>query len=328
MPSKPAITVAICTYRRADLLPVTLASLAALRPPRAAGAEALPWELLLVDNACDPGVARIAEQFQGKLPIRYEQESTVGIAHARNRAVAVTTAPIILFADDDVLFDSQWLSAMAAAMAAHPECAFWGGRIQPRWQVPCPAWFDTRRCPSLGDCIVQYDRGSEARYWDPMPPYQDPPFYTCNLALRTDAVRSAGMFDVTLGHRGMQRGSGEDSWLITRLAAGGGRGWYAADALVHHPVEPRRLTRSFARGFAWRQGRMSVEMLRRQAELEKGARHVPRWLYGVAAGQVLRGCGRWLSGTLTGDSGLGFAGEYAAIFNASKLVHTLPRKWG
>jgi glycosyltransferase involved in cell wall biosynthesis len=319
------LTVAICTFRRAGLLPATLGSLAAARPPGAGVA----WELLVVDNGCEDAVRQAVEAFRGKLPVRYEREPAVGVARARNRAVACATAPIIIFADDDVVFDPDWLCAMARAINAHPECQFWGGRIVPVWGVQKPAWFDVTRCPMLGDSVVKYDLGEQSRYWDPDPPHADPPFYTANLALRVEAVRRAGLFDVTLGHSGAARGSGEDSWMVKTLHRGGARGWYAADALLHHPVEPARLTRPYARRFAWRQGKVSVEMLRRESA-PPGRTHgpLPRWLYRVAAAQVIRGGGQWLGGTLRRNPGAAFAGQYAALFNFSKLWHAVRSKNG
>lgn len=307
------LTVAICTYRRAQILPQTLRSLTQVnRPP-------VQWDVLVVDNACDPQVSKIVDDFKDRLPIRYTQEPQTGIARARNRAVLETTAPVILFADDDVEFDPNWLCAMATATQTHSQCQFWGGRIIPAWSVPKPAWFDDHRCPMLGDSIVRYDLGPQPRPWQPA---SDPPFYTCNLALRTDAIRKAGMFDVTLGHQGSKRGGGEDSWMIRSISNAGGPGWYAADALLSHPVPPQRVTRTHARAFAWWQGRTGVEMLKREhADPAHPQGRIPKWLYRVAGQQMLAGLGRWAGGSLKRDQGLAFAGQFAALFNFSKLWH-------
>lgn len=306
----PAITVAICTFRRAAVLPTTLASLAAVRRPD------VPWELLIIDNGCEPSVRDIAQRFAASLPIRYEQEPAVGVAHARNRAVAAAAAPILLFADDDVLFHPDWLCAMIRAIRDQPQCDFWGGRIEALWDIARPRWFDMDRCPSLGDSVVKYDLGESPRPWNPA---SDPPFYTANLALRLDAVRNAGLFDTTLGHRGNKRGSGEDSWMIKSISRAGGKGWYAADALLQHPVEPRRLTKPYARRFAWRQGAISVEMLRRESQ------HVPRWLYRVALTQLLHGLFDAAAGLVRLRPGQAFAGQYTVLFNLSKILHALRR---
>jgi len=310
------VTVAICTYRRTEILAETLSSLASIDRPE------IGWEILVVDNACDEAVEQIVEGFRNRLTLRYVAEPKVGIAQARNRAVNETNAPIILFADDDVVFDKQWLCAMVGAVCRHGECDFWGGRIEPSWTVPKPAWFDIEQCPTLGDSIVRYDAGGQPRPWDPQ---KDHPFYTCSLALRTDAVRRAGMFDTTLGHQGEKRGGGEDSWMIRTISNAGGKGWYAADALLLHPVPPERLTRKHARAFAWWQGRVGVEMLRREHPDASGVGRVPRWLYPIAARQCIAGIGRWIAGAVGRNPGKAFAGQFTALFNLSKLVHAMRR---
>ncbi len=318
------ISVAICTYRRADLLPTTLGSLAGAQHP------AIDWELLIVDNACEDRVKQIVEGFQDQLPIRYVQEQETGIARARNRAASNAKGPVVLFADDDVLFDPQWLVRMADAIHSQPQCAFWGGRIEPVWDgVERPDWFDIDRCPMLGDAIVRYDAGHKPRPWNPN---TDPPFYTCNLALRVEAIQQMGMFDVTLGHMGESRGTGEDSWMIKSIARAGGQGWYAADALLHHPVPPQRLTKPYARSFMWRQGRVSVEMLRRQNQAlppqEAGSQpsppgRLPRWLYLVSAKGLCAGVGQWLGGLVRCDATQRFMGRLMVVFNTSKLCHAV-----
>lgn len=305
------LTVAVCTYRRAELLPVTLESLAQAQPPDGS------WELLIVDNDGDPAVRAITQRFANRLPVRYVAEPRVGIARARNCAIESAAAPVVLFADDDVVFDPQWLAAMARAIHEHPECDFWGGRIVPQWNMPQPDWFDLRRCPMLNDTIVRYDAGEQSRAWERG---RDLPFYTCNLSLRVEAVRRAGLFNVGMGHVGAARGGGEDTWMIHCIARNGGKGWYAADAVLYHPVPAPRITRAYARDFAWRQGELSVEMLR----LEQPA--TPRWLYPLALRQMARGMKQWLGGALHADPAEAFAGQYRLLFNFSKLYHALA--WG
>lgn len=319
-----SVTVAICTYHRGDLLAKTLASLADSDPLPAG----LTWELLVVDNGCEDSVKTCVAGFEAKLPVRYLAEPAVGLSRARNRAVNEAAAPVIIFTDDDALMHRQWLARMAGAIHEHPECDFWGGRIEPVWDFQQPRWFDIQRCPMLGDSIIRYDAGHEPRAWDPD---KDTPFLGCNMAFGIDAIRRAGMFDVTLGHIGDKLGTGEDSWMILKIAQAGGKGWYVADALVHHPVPPQRVRRSFARGFAWRQGRVSVEMLRRNrapadAAPRSNAGRVPRWLYRLAAAETLRACAQWLAGLMRLDPAGAFAGQYKALFNFSKLWHAMTTK--
>lgn len=302
------LTVAICTYRRHEPLRETLQSLADCDPV------GLAWELLVVDNGDDREIQRLVESYAEKLPVRYVAEPTLGTSYARNRAVRDANGPIVLFTDDDVTFDPHWLARMAKAIQDQPDCAFWGGRVEPVWPRPAPKWFDIQRSAILGDCVVRYQRGDQPRLWDPE---HDPPFYTANLALRVDRVAHAGYFDTGVGHRGNTRMGMEDSLMVRAIASAGGRGWYAADAIVHHPVPPERMSRRFARGFAWRQGWLSTQLHRAEAG------GVPRWLYRVAATGMARGLGQWCVGWFRLDAAQRFAGELAALFNFSKIWHAL-----
>lgn len=301
------LTVAVCTYLRARLLARTLESLAACARP------ALEWELLVVDNAAEDPVRSLAADWSDRLPLRYTAATTLGTSHARNHAVRAARAPIVLFTDDDVTFHPDWLVRMAEAINGHDECAFWGGRVEPVWSDPPPAWFDADRCPMLADTIVQYRRGGLPRAWRPA---EDPPFYTANLALRAESVAACGYFDTTVGHQGAARMGMEDSLMVHAIAGRGGRGWYAADAVVYHPVPGDRLTRTYARRFAWRQGWLSARVHR-----PPGRRRPPRWFYRVAASQLAAGVARWLRGLAGLDPGAAFAGQFLTIYNLSRLRH-------
>lgn len=307
------VSVAICTYRRLDPLRAALESLCACDKPAN-----LEWELVLIDNAGDPAIASMAATFNNSLPIRYVHESTLGTSFARNRAVREAKFPIVLFTDDDVTFDKQWLNAICRAIETHGECDFWGGRVEPVWSQNPPAWFDIKRCPMLGDTIVRYQRGDAPRAYVPD---EDPPFYTANLALRKTAMEHVGLFDTTVGHKGDRRMGNEDSLMVKAISKSGGKGWYAADAVVHHPVPSDRVSKSFARRFAWRQGYVSVEMLRR-SQANPGA-GTPRWLYRASLAEMCRGAGSLLAGLVKFSNADAFAGQIGALYGASKLWHAL-----
>jgi glycosyltransferase involved in cell wall biosynthesis len=303
------ITVAICTYKRASLLKAALQSLVEIEKPD------MPWELLIVDNDVEQPVDHIVKLFEDLLPIRYVLEETAGTSSARNRAINEAKAPIVLFTDDDARFDRYWLCEMANAITHHSDFDFWGGRITPIWPGTQPDWFDLGWCPLLADTIVRYNAGEVSRQWDE---HGDLPFYTCNLAMRVKAVKKAGMFDTTLGHCKDRRLGAEDVWMIKSIAKRGGRGWYVAQANVYHPVPSERLTKSYARQYAWRQGQVCVDFLRRES---RG--RVPRWLYPMSVRKALAGVGQFAIGLVRFDRGRAFAGQLHLLFNFSKFCHAL-----
>ena len=100
--AEPVCAVIIPHYNDLTRL---LRCLASLWPQIWAGVE-----VVVVDNGSAPAVAaRLAAlpaQFSG---LRVVQEAQKGAAHARNRGVAETSAPVLAFLDCDCLPDPDWL---------------------------------------------------------------------------------------------------------------------------------------------------------------------------------------------------------------------------
>src|SRR5947207_180454 len=100
------VTVAICTFNRAESLRRTLESVAALHLP-----EALDWEVVVVNNNSTDHTDSVIESFKERLPIRREFEPQPGASNARNRAVYVAKGDYFVWTDDDVVVDNGWLAA-------------------------------------------------------------------------------------------------------------------------------------------------------------------------------------------------------------------------
>src|SRR5262249_48517636 len=122
------ISLCICTYNRSRSLNETLNSVRGLQ-----SLEAL-LEILIIDNNSTDDTADIVETFAPELPIRRVVELSQGLSHARNRAIAEFRGELLLFTDDDVLLDPDWLTAYALAASKFPRAQFFGGRILPQWE--------------------------------------------------------------------------------------------------------------------------------------------------------------------------------------------------
>src|SRR5262245_31774006 len=110
------VSVAICTWNRAALLDQTLAEMSNLRIP-----SGVDWELLVVNNNCTDATDEIIARHADRIPVRRLFESRQGHSHARNCAIEASSGELILWTDDDVLVDSNWLAAYVAAAESHPE---------------------------------------------------------------------------------------------------------------------------------------------------------------------------------------------------------------
>ena len=102
------LTVAICTWNRAGLLDQTLGRMRQLNLPRD-----IQWELLIVNNNCADDTDRVIENHSHDLPVRRLFESKQGHCNARNCAVASARGDVIIWTDDDVMVEPDWLAAYA-----------------------------------------------------------------------------------------------------------------------------------------------------------------------------------------------------------------------
>ena len=224
------LSISLCTYNRSESLRKTLASFVSCRVP--AGRE---WEMLVVDNASTDDTRGVAGEFESALPLRYLFEPTQGLSHARNRAVAESKdSELLLFTDDDVRVDADWIVAYLAAADAHPEADFFGGRVKPLFEDGRPAWLIDENMDLLDGLFVNYDPGTESRA---IPSGEILPV-GASMGFRRACFEGNNLFRTDLGVRGRDKGRGEDTEFLARLMK--------ANALSHHEVAPERLTFRYA----------------------------------------------------------------------------------
>ena len=226
---EPQFTVAICTWNRAQLLRQTLTSFTALRVP-----PGVTWELLVCDNHSPDGTRAVVESFAGRLPVRYVCEERLGLAFARNAAIGEARGRWLLWTDDDVQVDADWLAGFAEGIARYPQAVFFGGGIEPWIGAPLTR---TARFVLENYGIVLTVQPIEAdapvRLGAKLPA-------GANMAIRRD-VQLREAFDTTLGVAGTWRGASEDVEMVMRLQRAGGEGWMLARPMVRHYLHPRRL---------------------------------------------------------------------------------------
>ena len=134
------VTVAICTWNRGKLLDQTLTQLRHLRIP-----EGVTWELLVVNNNCTDDTDAVIARHERHLPLRRLFEPKQGHSNARNCAVDHARGEYLIWTDDDVTVCREWLQVYEAAFEAHPEAAFFGGPIRPRFEGNPPRWLTRSR---------------------------------------------------------------------------------------------------------------------------------------------------------------------------------------
>ena len=230
-------SIIVCTYNRAESLCDTLGALKAQQP--AAGRE---WEVIVVDNNSKDDTRRVIAELQREWPLlRYEFERQQGLSHARNHGIATAHGNILLFTDDDVLPEPDWMEATLAGLEKYHADAC-GGYIAPIWEVPPPDWLTER---FYGFLAVRTDRSDD---YDITLASQAP--FGANMAFRREVFQKVGGFDTSRGRKGNVLASGEDGELFERILAAGLKAVFLGRSRVHHKVESFRLTKSYFR--RWR----------------------------------------------------------------------------
>jgi len=237
----PQITAAICTYNRYELLGAAIQSLTAQTLPRER------FEIIVVDNSPDHAQSEEMAQDYRHIPnLRWIYEATPGLSNARNVAARSAKAPLIAYMDDDAIAAPDWLQTLVSVFDAFgPEAQVVGGRVDPIWGVPKPLWLPG----DLLGYVSVVDWGGSDRFAG------DKEWVAgTNITFRVDSLKSVGGFSVHLGRSraGHALLSNDETDVVERLAAKGGRLVYSPRVVVSHLVPADRLSQTwFRRRVSW-----------------------------------------------------------------------------
>lgn len=229
------LTVAFCTYNRAQRLPALVASLRRQTSP-------VPFEILAVNNNSSDATAEVLDSLQRNpdLGLRVVTERVQGIVAARNRALEEALASeYLLFIDDDELpCDGLVEAALDALMREGADCA--GGAITVDFTgLQRPRWLGKE----LLGFLAEVDHGADP-FWIAD---DSTPVWTSNIAYRMAMFREDPTlrFDSRYSRIGNAVGGGEDAVMLAKLLERNARIRYRPDMRVLHGVEAWRLARSY-----------------------------------------------------------------------------------
>lgn len=228
------VTVVICTFNRSALLSQTLERITQVSAPSP------NWELLLLDNNSSDSTKAVAEAFAKRLPLRYLFEGRQGKTHALNRSLDEARSDLIVWTDDDVLVELNWLDALLSASRRFPEAALFGGPVAPWFPVePSPELLEAFPIVRSGFCGVDYDLPegpAPAPYW----------VHGANMACRRSRIGRA-RYNESLGPSGTQWMGNDDTTFVTAVRREGGTMIWVPSMAVRHYVDPGRLTVTYLR---------------------------------------------------------------------------------
>lgn len=259
------VTVAICTWNRAELLDQTLTQMHKLLIP-----VGLHWELLVVNNNCTDHTDDVIAKHSDALPIRRLFESKQGLSHSRNCALKDATGELLIWTDDDVLVDQNWLATYANAATDFPEYHFFGGPVEPWFESQPPRWLPSI-LNQVASAYAVVNHGSKSIDFTTtcLP-------FGANFAVRTQAQQGVN-FNTNLGRVGNSMVSGEETAFLSALIASGHAGRYLPNAKVRHFIPSNRQNLRYLRRYYGGHG----VLMRSQPQMQQATQLFgrPKWLY-------------------------------------------------
>ena len=276
--TEPFVTVVVATRNRAPLLRETLDALVAQRWTDGRG------EIIVADNASTDDTRAVVEA-AASAPgptIRYLHVKHPGKSHAVNAALAQARGDPLVFTDDDVVPEPEWLERMVQSFT-DTGVEFAAGRILPRWETTPPAWLS----PRLYGPLAIPDNGLERRAIGAGGTADVIPI-GANMAVRRRVIERLGGLRADLGKLDGTFRTGEDHEFFLRMRRAGCLGIYEPTAVVHHWVPRSRLRREYCRRWLYQNGR---DVARLDLEYTPGGRRlarVPLYLWRQAVSDAAR----------------------------------------
>lgn len=261
------LTVMFSTLNRSEALRVTLGAMGRVRRPPG-------WsvEFVVVDNGSSDATAEVLKKAKASLPLQSFWCAEPGKSNALNLGLEkARLGELVVFTDDDVTPDVDWLEAIIAVSARWPKHSVFGGRIDPTWpngKAP-PEWAQAEFIQSFAFTRHVID-SVEREYPDHFTPFGP------NYWVRAEALQ--GMrFMSGLGPRPKHRKLGQETEFLRRLRAKGFVAVYSPAVRVEHRVESTRLSKwaVYRRAFQLGRGSIYTHWLPEEPEL---ARSIARWL--------------------------------------------------
>ena len=224
---KTLLTVAICTYRRHNVLEKCLEDLHAMDSRS-------NFEIVIVDNSLQQDVSN---QFSASIATRFERVRYVitpksGLSYARNVALSECHTPYIVYLDDDAFVRDGWADGVLDVFKSNPKAGVVGGRIIPDWEVPKPEWLEG---PLLHP--FELDLGEGVREIA-----SDEWLIGASIAYSVDALRAVGGFNENLGRKEDLLLCHEEFDVNLKIKELGLSLFYTGKAVAYHMVQKERIS--------------------------------------------------------------------------------------
>lgn len=239
--SSNTATVVFSTYNGERTLGRMLEALCALQQPRRA------LQIIAVDNASSDQTPKVLRSFLDRLPLLLLHQPERGKNRALNLAIRHVQGDLVVFTDDDVLPNQDWLNTFERYADTQPEYDLFGGAIVPHWERPPEPWV----LRSVPQGVAYAQTPPELR-----PGAINPGLiWGANMMVRKRVFDAGHRFNEDVGPSSGQYIMGSETEFNIRIANEGYRSWFCPDSRVQHIIRDFQMTEEWVIRRAYRFGR-------------------------------------------------------------------------
>ncbi len=191
-------------------------------------------DVIIVNNNSTDRTREILDSYINKLPLTVIDVEKGGKSIALNVVVKdYIDADVILFSDDDVIFEDGWFDRLTAVIEQQDQFEIFAGNIKGYWEKELPKEIKDWGVP-LGSCYaVHTDRDSGAcdpgLVWGP------------NMAVRKSVFDAGIYFNEAIGPQPKKfYPMGQDTEFAKRAVRNGFKCFFISEAAVGHVIEKER----------------------------------------------------------------------------------------
>jgi len=180
------ISIIICSYNNYSQLCETLAAIENCDIPHE-----VSTEVILVNNASYDDTHRLKFHSSRKFTFRYNEEPKRGKSNALNTGIELSNGKLVIFTDDDVRPNREWITSYWKAYKMHGEKYIFGGNVVSIYEDD-----------SFNKCILKYaphsvsglDNGDSEKILD-----ENEYFIGANYAIPNSALKFSTGFKTNIG---------------------------------------------------------------------------------------------------------------------------------
>ncbi len=259
------VSVIFATCNRDTILKNTLDSLINLNTDQ------LEWELIVIDNAVKDQTKSLVESYIPELPVKYITESTPGKNNALNKALPLAKGALLVFTDDDIIAQPDWLNELYIGAKRNPKFDIFGGSIRPHYpNVKLDKRINLSH-HSISSALVITDPTltegpiRPGRIWGP------------NMAIRRKVIDEGFIFNSQIGPNGKDYIMGSETEFLLRVNKAGHESVFLPNAVVLHQIREDQLNLEWMAGRAFRQGKGNIALFNTVKSRQLWG--APRYLY-------------------------------------------------